>query len=73
MSVFGVILVGIFPHLDWIRRDTACLDFISMFILFKYVFIVLKVHKSQNWYFGDNDAVPKLLRISNLWMILSEF
>ena len=24
MSVFGVFLVRIFPHLDWIRRDTKC-------------------------------------------------
>ena len=26
MSVFGVILVRIFPHLDWIRRDTLDLS-----------------------------------------------
>ena len=26
MSVFGVILVRMFPHLDWIRRDTSYLS-----------------------------------------------
>ena len=29
MSVFGVILIGIFPHLDWIRRDTPYLSVFS--------------------------------------------
>ena len=29
MSVFGVFLVLIFPHLDWIRRDT---EYLSIFI-----------------------------------------
>ena len=28
VSVFGVILVGIFPHLDWIRRD---MEYLSVF------------------------------------------
>ena len=26
VSLLVVILVGIFPHLDWIRRDTQCLS-----------------------------------------------
>ena len=29
VSVFGVILVRIFPHLDWIRRDTEYLPVFS--------------------------------------------
>ena len=29
VSVFEVILVLIFPHLDWIRRDTPCLSIFS--------------------------------------------
>ena len=27
MSIFGVILVRIFPHSDWIRRDTEYLPY----------------------------------------------
>ena len=29
VSAFGVILVGIFPHSDWIRRDTEYLSVFS--------------------------------------------
>ena len=29
MPIFGVSLVGIFPHLDWIRRDTPYLSVFS--------------------------------------------
>ena len=29
VSIFGVILVRIFPHLDWIRRDTQYLSVLS--------------------------------------------
>ena len=35
VSVFGVILVRIFPHSDWTRRDTQCLFIYKNLSLYK--------------------------------------
>ena len=60
MSVFGVILVCIFPHSDWMRRDTAP----SFIILSKCLILILLIWNT------DTRAQRLKNGQSYLWLIL---
>ena len=72
MSIFGVILICIFPHSDWIRRDTPYLSIFkpdarkygSEYLRIRTLFTQwrMKIFKRCFWYSADD---------LSLWLVLT--
>ena len=71
VSVFGVILVHIFPHLDWIRRDTEYLSLMKVFDFITHWLKSVRIRSNSGPYFPsfglDTERYGVSLRIQSEW------